>query len=380
MSETLVGANLRTAESVACGHPDKLADQIADAVLDAYLRGDPRSRVACEVALSGNEVWVFGEVTSDAIVNIELIARAVIYEAGYRSVEQGIDPHACEIRVSIKQQSLDISTGITKERLGAGDQGIMYGYATNEHHSLLPAPVYYAHAICRMLPHIKEDGLALRPDGKAQVTFAYSGNQRVLSAVVVSAQHDPELPLEYLRFNIMRSLEDLFVRDGVDFSNANKYINPAGRFVVGGPTADAGLTGRKIAVDTYGGLAKHGGGALSGKDGTKVDRSAAYAARHAAKNIVAAGIAAECEVSLSYAIGEPDPVAITVETYGTGVAPDAHIARLLARTLDFSPTGMIERLELRTPIFAKTAVYGHFSSDIHPWERLDAVAELQRGL
>lgn len=378
MTDVSSGIGLRTAESVAAGHPDKLADQISDSVLDAYLAGDPRSRVAVETALSGNEVWVFGEVTSDAIVNIELIVRDLLRSVGYERVEDGIDPEGCDIRVSIKHQSADIARGIGGERLGAGDQGIIYGYATDEHPSYLPLPLVYAHKIVKMLPALRNDGIPLLPDGKAQVTFADLGSEQMLAAVVLSAQHHEVFAVEDLRWVMEKVLEDMFVSDGIDFSRAVKYINPAGRFVIGGPTGDAGLTGRKLAVDTYGGIARHGGGAFSGKDPTKMDRSAAYAARHAAKNIVAAGLANKCEVSLSYAIGSPDPVAITVDTFDTGAVPDQRLALAISKVFDFSPDGIIQELRLRRPIYAPTAVYGHFSSDAYPWERIDAVGDLQK--
>ncbi len=378
---------LATAESVAKGHPDKLADQISDAILDAYLSRDPEAHVACESALSGNEVWVFGEVSTPNAIHeddLQAIVRGVLRRAGYTSEESGINPETCHVRFSLRQQSPDIAFAVDRiNRLGAGDQGIIYGYATSEHASYLPAPLAYAHALVKMLEQTRLEGvIPLLPDGKAQVTMAYNGDARAVTAIVVSAQHDASLKSDDLWYLLRDKIDLLFSHDSVDTTLALRYINPSGRFVVGGPAGDAGLTGRKIAVDTYGGLALHGGGAFSGKDPTKVDRSAAYAARHAAKHVVVSGLARRCEVSLAYAIGAPRPVAIDVDTFGTGVLPDAHLGEIVNTVFGFEPSQIIERLNLRQPIYLPTATYGHFSDPTYPWEQLDrlndVIAEAKR--
>lgn len=373
---------LQTAESVAVGHPDKLCDQISDAVLDAHLELDPFARVACETAVSGNRVWVFGEVTSEADPDEESIARTVLREAGYGSEADGIDPDACQVTVTLRRQSPDIASGVNLG--GAGDQGIIYGYATDEsgaHH--LPLPLVYAHELVRALRDWRlYDFPELRPDGKAQITMRYSetGRAQGITGLVLSAQHSAEADPQTVRGELRRRAVEFIELRGQSADNVTIYVNPTGDFSIGGPAADAGLTGRKIAVDSYGGIARHGGGAFSGKDGTKVDRSAAYAARQAAKSIVAAGLAKRAEVGLAYAIGVAQPVMITVDTFGTGYAPEPAIAAAVEATFDFTPEAMIERLDLRTARFRRTATFGHFTDQTQPWEQTGAAAQLREAL
>ena len=373
---------LQTAESVAVGHPDKLCDQISDAVLDAHLESDPFARVACETATSGNRVWVFGEVTSDADPDIEAIARGVLRDAGYRIEADGIDPDNCQIDVSLRRQSPDIARGVDFD--GAGDQGIIYGYATDESGATyLPLPLVYAHELTKALRDWRtSDFPELRPDGKAQVTMRYTetGRTKGITGLVLSAQHASEANARAVQAELRRRAFEFIELRGQSAEGVGIYVNPTGAFSVGGPAADAGLTGRKIAVDSYGGIGRHGGGAFSGKDGTKVDRSAAYAARHAAKNIVAAGLARRAEVALAYAIGVAHPVAITVDTYGTGSRPEEAIATAVAATFDFTPRAMIERLDLRSPRFRRTATFGHFTDQAQPWEQTDQAAELREAV
>ena len=373
---------LQTAESVAVGHPDKLCDQISDAVLDAHLESDPFARVACETATSGNRVWVFGEVTSDADPDIEAIARGVLRDAGYRIEADGIDPDNCQIDVSLRRQSPDIAKGVDNE--GAGDQGIIYGYATDESGATnLPRPLIYAHELVMALRDWRlYDFPELRPDGKAQVTMRYSdtGRAREITGLVLSAQHTSESNARAVQAELRRRAFEFIELRGQSAEGVDLYVNPTGAFSIGGPAADAGLTGRKLAVDSYGGIARHGGGAFSGKDGTKVDRSAAYAARQAAKTIVAAGLARRAEVALAYAIGVRQPVAITVDTYGTGYRPEEAIAAAVAETFDFSPRAMIERLDLRSPRFRRTATFGHFTDQTQPWEQTDLAGELREAV
>ena len=377
------GAKIVTAESVTIGHPDKLCDQISDAIVDALLARDPYARCGVEAAASSDEVWVFGQVESAdplSATEIVAIARRVIREIGYESAAEGIDPDTCTIRVTIDPQSRDIAQGVDLGggELGAGDQGIIYGLATNETPELLPAPVVWSRRLTVALRKAREDGSIpwLRPDGKAQVSVrVVDGRVEGIDAVVLSAQHrasasDAEIRRE-LESLVRRELGDLLLPD------AKLHINPTGRFVVGGPLADSGLTGRKIAVDTYGGIGRHGGGAFSGKDATKVDRSAAYAVRHAAVNVVAAGLADRCEISVAYAIGVVHPVAFSVDTFGTGSIPDERIAELVRTNFDFSPAGMIERFGLRRPIYAATAREGHFGHAEFPWERRDVAPALR---
>jgi len=369
---------LETAESVAIGHPDKLADQISDSILDAYLEYDEDSRVACETALSGNEVWVFGEVDSTLHLNdedVRQIVSKVLRGAGYTTKESGIDATGFDLRVSLKQQSLDISQAVHRgEVLGAGDQGIIYGFATQESATQIPLPLHVAHRMTRMLQSVRLLGAPLLPDGKSQATFSVNEDgTRSLVALVVSAQHDASLGQREVEDLLMPQITHLLDQENIEHRAARFYVNPSGRFVVGGPTGDAGLTGRKIAVDTYGGLARHGGGAFSGKDATKVDRSAAYAARLAAKTILAAGLATKAEVSLAYAIGKEHPVAIGVDTFGTGVVDDSKIQSCLLNVLSFTPAKIIQRLELKTPRYAPTATFGHFTHDNYTWEKTNAV-------
>jgi S-adenosylmethionine synthetase len=369
-----------TSESVTIGHPDKLADQISDAILDAHLAQDPLARVACETALGNGTAMVFGEITSEAEVDHEAVARDVIRAVGYNA-ETGFDPDTARVIVNIRQQSLDIAQAVIGgAELGAGDQGIVYGYATDEIGSLLiPAPLAIAHDLTRMLVEKRETETitGLRPDGKSQVSVTYDRDGEIASidTVVISAQHDEGKSLQDLR----RELEDeVRARTPIGLSPIGRVIiNPGGRFVLGGPAADAGLTGRKIVVDTYGGAIPHGGGAFSGKDPTKVDRSGAYAARHAALNIVAAGLARRCQISIAYAIGQAEPVAVTVDTFGTGHLRDENLATLVKATFDFRPGAIIERLDLRRPIYADTARNGHFGNYRFPWEQPNAVDALE---
>lgn len=355
----------RTAESVTEGHPDKICDQISDAILDAYLCEDKLSRVAVECAINADRLWIFGEVTSDAKVNHDAIARDVIRNIGY-TAESGLDPENLRIDVSVGEQSPDIARGVVGgEQIGAGDQGIVYGYATVETDDYMPLPIHAAHKLARSLSEARKKGLApfLRPDGKTQVSVAENG---LVEGVVVSAQHaedaDPDEIKDFLRSLVQRTLgNDLL-------PNAIIHINPTGRFVIGGPASDSGLTGRKIIVDTYGGDAHHGGGAFSGKDPTKVDRSAAYAARHAAKALIANNYASKAEIAIAYVIGQAEPIQISVRTFGTGNEQSAE--NFIKGGWDFRPGAIIERYGLRAPIYAKTAAYGHFGGHSRPWEKV----------
>lgn len=355
----------RTAESVTEGHPDKICDQISDAILDEYLAQDPLSRVAVECAINADRLWVFGEVTSEGKVDHRRIARNVLHDIGYTS-EAGLNPETLRIDVNVGQQSPDIARGVVGgEQIGAGDQGIVYGYATNETDDYLPLPIWASHKLARSLARARKGGEApfLRPDGKTQVSVAENG---LIEAVVVSAQHhenvEPDLLKDYLRSLVQRQLGD-FLLPGVTI-----HINPTGRFVIGGPASDSGLTGRKIIVDTYGGDAHHGGGAFSGKDATKVDRSAAYAARHAAKSLIANNYASKAEVQIAYVIGQAEPVQISVRTFGTG--NDRMAENFVKGGWDFRPGAIIERYRLRRPIFRETSVYGHFGGNSREWEKV----------
>lgn len=378
---------LITSESVTGGHPDKLCDQIADAVLDDVISQDPNARVACEVCATTGLIMVMGEVTTAAYSNIAAVARRVVTDAGYSGGSAGFDGSTCAIIVALDEQSPDIALGVNRarstdpgDRFGAGDQGMVYGYASDETPELMPLPITLAHALVKRLETVRRDGTIpyLRPDGKSQVTMEYcDGVPARVDAVVVSAQHDPSVAIAALRRDIYSQVIRPIIPDGMLDGDTRIFINPTGRFEKGGPAADSGLTGRKLMVDTYGGVCRHGGGAFSGKDPTKVDRSGAYAARHAAKNIVAAGAAKRCEVQIAYAIGVARPVAISVDTFGTGAVPDSRLEEIVDRVFDLRPAAIIDRFDLRRPIYRQTAVYGHFGRpelDL-PWERLDFVAD-----
>ena len=391
---------LFTSESVTEGHPDKMCDQVSDAILDALMEKDPMSRVACETAMTTGIVMVMGEVTTNAYVDIQKIVRDTVADIGYTRGKYGFDAQTCGVIVSLDEQSPDIAMGVNQalearenlmsdedlEAIGAGDQGMMFGYATNETEEYLPYPIAMAHKLSRQLTKVRKDGTLpyLRPDGKTQVTVEYNeeGKPERLDTVVLSTQHDPDVSQEQIRKDIKRYVFEAVIPDNMIDENTKYFINPTGRFVIGGPHGDAGLTGRKIIVDTYGGYARHGGGAFSGKDCTKVDRSAAYAARYVAKNIVAAGIADQCEIQLSYAIGVAQPTSIMAETFGTGKVSDEKIVEIVRECFDLRPAGIIKMLDLRRPIYKQTAAYGHFGrNDLDlPWERLDKAEELKKYL
>lgn len=370
-----------TSESVTGGHPDKICDQISDAILDAILAQDPNGRVACETCTTTGMVMIMGEITTTANVDIPAIARKVICDIGYDSSEKGFDGNTCAILTSIDKQSPDIAMGV--DRLGAGDQGMMFGYACDETEEYMPLAISLAHKLAAKLTLVRANGTLpyLRPDGKTQVTVEYAedGTPVRVDTVVVSSQHSEDVTLEQIRKDIIEKVVKTTVPANLLDENTKYYVNPTGRFVVGGPMGDSGLTGRKIIVDTYGGYACHGGGCFSGKDPTKVDRSAAYAARYVAKNIVAAGLAKKCEVEFAYAIGVEEPVSVFVNTFGTGKKPDAEIAELVKAKFDLTPAGIIKTLDLRRPIYKQVAALGHMGrTDIDvPWERLDRVKDLE---
>ena len=384
---------LFTSESVTEGHPDKIADQISDAVLDAILANDPKGRVACETIVTTGQVHIFGEISTSCYVDIPKIARKTIIDIGYDRAKYGFDGNTCGVLISIDEQSPDIAMGVDKaleakegkaaeEETGAGDQGMMFGYATNETESFMPMPAYLANKLALQLTKVRKDGTLayLRPDGKTQVTVEYDdGKPTRVDAIVVSSQHAPEVTNEQIRADIIEKVIKPIVPAEMLDENTKYYINPTGRFVIGGPQGDAGLTGRKIIVDTYGGMARHGGGAFSGKDPSKVDRSAAYAARYVAKNIVAAGLADKCEIQLAYAIGVAQPVSVLVETFGTGKISEDKIAELVRKNFSLSPTGIIKELDLLRPIYKQTAAYGHFGrTDVDlPWEHTEKAAALR---
>lgn len=389
-----------TSESVTEGHPDKMCDAISDAVLDELLKQDPMSRVACETITTTGLVMVMGEITSNAYVDIQKVVRDTIREIGYTNAEYGFDAETCGVLTAIDEQSADIAMGVDRaleakehnlsdeeiEAIGAGDQGMMFGYATNEAKTYMPYPIELAHKLALQLTKVRKDGILpyLRPDGKTQVTVEYDEKDKPfrLDAVVLSTQHDPDITQEQIQLDIKKYVFDEILPGEMVDENTKFYINPTGRFVIGGPHGDSGLTGRKIIVDTYGGYARHGGGAFSGKDCTKVDRSASYAARYAAKNIVASGLAEKCEVQLSYAIGVAQPTSIMVDTFGTGKLSDERITEIVRENFDFRPAGIIKELTLRRPIYRQTAAYGHFGrEDVDlPWERLDKANELKKYL
>lgn len=383
---------LFTSESVTEGHPDKICDQISDAILDALLEQDPMSRVACETCTTTGIVMVMGEISTKAYVDIQKIVRDTVREIGYTRGKYGFDADTCGVITTIDEQSSDIAMGVDKaleakennmtdeeiDGIGAGDQGMMFGFATNETEEYMPYPISLAHKLSRQLTKVRKDGTLsyLRPDGKTQVTVEYDdGKPSRLDAVVLSTQHDPDITQEQIHEDIKREVFDKILPADMVDDETKFFINPTGRFVIGGPHGDAGLTGRKIIVDTYGGYARHGGGAFSGKDCTKVDRSAAYAARYVAKNIVAAGLADKCEIQLSYAIGVAEPTSIMVDTFGTGKKSNQELVDLIRKHFDLRPAGIIKMLDLRRPIYKQTAAYGHFGrNDLDlPWERLDKV-------
>lgn len=384
---------LFTSESVTEGHPDKIADQISDAVLDAILAQDPKGRVACETIVTTGQVHIFGEISTQCYVDIAHIARETINNIGYNRAKFGFDGNTCGVLISIDEQSPDIAMGVDKaleakegqaaeEETGAGDQGMMFGYATNETESYMPMPAYLANNLALQLTKVRKEGVLpyLRPDGKTQVTVEYDDGKPVrVDTIVISSQHAPEVSNEQIRKDIIEKVIAPIVPAEMLDAETKYYINPTGRFVIGGPQGDAGLTGRKIIVDTYGGMARHGGGAFSGKDPSKVDRSAAYAARHVAKNIVAAGLADKCEIQLAYAIGVAHPVSVLVETFGTGKISEDKIAELVRKNFSLSPTGIIRELDLLRPIYKQTAAYGHFGrTDVDlPWEHTEKAAALR---
>lgn len=398
--ENIMEKILFTSESVTEGHPDKMCDKISDAILDELMRQDPMSRVACETCTTTGLVMVMGEITTNAYVDIQKIVRETVRECGYTRGKFGFDADTCGVVTAIDEQSADIAMGVDQalearehtmsdeelDAIGAGDQGMMFGYASNETEEYMPYPISLAHKLTRQLTKVRKDGTLsyLRPDGKSQVTVEYdeNGNPVRLDAVVLSTQHNPEVTQEQIHKDIKEKVFDAVLpKDMVD-ENTKIFINPTGRFVIGGPNGDSGLTGRKIIVDTYGGMARHGGGAFSGKDCTKVDRSAAYAARYVAKNIVAAGLAQKCEIQLSYAIGVAYPTSIMVDTFGTGKLEDTKLVEIVRKHFDLRPAGIIKMLDLRRPIYKQTAAYGHFGrNDLElSWEKLDKAEELKQYL
>lgn len=376
---------LFTSESVTEGHPDKIADQISDAILDACLKEDPYSRVACETLTCTGLVVIAGEITTKAYVDFQSLVRNTVAEIGYTHSEYGFDSNTCAVISSINKQSPDIAQGVDKD--GAGDQGMMFGYATNETPELMPLPISLAHRLAEKLSEVRKNGKMpyLRPDGKSQVTVEYAevGKPARVDAVVISSQHEEDVTNEQIHKDVIEHVIKAVIPAELLDENTKFHINPTGRFVIGGPMGDSGLTGRKIIVDTYGGMGRHGGGAFSGKDSTKVDRSAAYMARYIAKNIVAAGLAERCEVQLAYAIGEPQPVSVLVDTFGTGTISETELTKLVRENFKLNPSGIIETLGLRRPIFKQTAAYGHFgrqgTADSFTWERTDKVAALKAG-
>ena len=389
---------LFTSESVTEGHPDKIADQISDSILDAILAKDPMARVACETSVTTGLVLVFGEITTSSYVDIQKVVRETIREIGYNRAKYGFDADTCAVLTAIDEQSVDIAMGVDQaleartgimtdeqiEAIGAGDQGLMFGFATNETEEYMPLPISLAHKLSRRLTEVRKNGTLdyLRPDGKTQVTVEYdeAGKPVAIDTVLLSTQHSPEVSHEQIEADIKKHVFDAVLPQNLVTENTRYLVNPTGRFVIGGPHGDAGLTGRKIIVDTYGGYARHGGGAFSGKDATKVDRSAAYAARYVAKNIVAAGLADKCEIQLSYAIGVAHPTSVMVDTFGTGKLNDEKLVEIIRENFDLRPAGIIKMLDLRRPIYKQTAAYGHFGrNDIDvPWEKTDKVEMLKK--
>lgn len=395
--KSIMERRLFTSESVTEGHPDKIADQISDSILDAILAKDPMARVACETSVTTGLVLVFGEITTSSYVDIQKVVRETIREIGYNRAKYGFDADTCAVLTAIDEQSVDIAMGVDQaleartgimtdeqiEAIGAGDQGLMFGFATNETEEYMPLPISLAHKLSRRLTEVRKNGTLdyLRPDGKTQVTVEYdeAGKPVAIDTVLLSTQHSPEVSHEQIEADIKKHVFDAVLPQNLVTENTRYLVNPTGRFVIGGPHGDAGLTGRKIIVDTYGGYARHGGGAFSGKDATKVDRSAAYAARYVAKNLVAAGYADKIEIQLSYAIGVAQPTSIMVDTFGTGKVSNAKIVEVIRQNFDLRPAGIIQMLDLRKPIYKQTAAYGHFGrTDVDlPWERLDKVEALK---
>lgn len=387
--------HLFTSESVSEGHPDKIADQISDAILDALLEQDPDSRVACETSVTTGLVLVFGEISTKAYVDIQKVVRQTIKDIGYTDGQYGFDGDNCAVLVAIDEQSPDIAQGVDDsletrkgdgdplDKIGAGDQGLMFGYAVDETPELMPLPIMLSHALMQRIASLRKNGVIdyLRPDAKAEVTVEYDdeGKPMRVDTVVLSTQHDPDVTLDQIRQDVIDQVVKEVIPAKLLDDKTKYFINPTGRFVIGGPQGDAGLTGRKIIVDTYGGAAHHGGGAFSGKDATKVDRSASYAARYIAKNIVAAKLASECEVQIAYAIGVAEPVSVSINTFGTGVVKESKLAEAVRAIFDLRPAGIIEMLDLKRPIYKKTAAYGHFGrTDVDlPWEHLDKVEALK---
>jgi len=395
--------NLFTSESVTCGHPDKVCDQVSDAILDAYLSGDPNSRVACEVCATTNFMVIMGEITSNAKVDVKEIARNVIKDIGYTDKSIGFSADSVEILVKLNGQSADIALGVDNsieaksqcegkdvcvlqdafDKIGAGDQGIMFGYACKETEELMPLPIILSHKLCAKLEEVRKQGVLdyLRPDGKGQVTVEYlNGKPSRIEAVVLSSQHNEKVSTEQLRKDLKEQVIDKVLPAEYLDENTKYFINPTGRFEIGGPTGDSGLTGRKIIVDTYGGKCPHGGGAFSGKDPTKVDRSATYMARYVCKNVVASGLASECQVQFAYAIGVAKPVSVLVNTFGTGKLSDEKLADIIVKEFDLRPAAIIEKLELRKPVYYKTASYGHFGKEGFAWEKTDKAQDLKKYL
>ncbi len=386
--------NFFTSESVTSGHPDKVCDNISDAILDAFLAGDKNSRVACECSVTTNFVLVMGEITSNATVDIKKVVKDVITRIGYTQKDIGFSADEVEILVKLNKQSPDIALGVDNsqeakdggdkfDKLGAGDQGLMFGYACDETEELMPLPISLSHKMCEKLEEVRKSGELpyLRPDGKGQVTVEYyNGKPTRIEAVVLSSQHDKNVTTEQLRKDLKEKVIDKVLPSEYLDANTKYYINPTGRFEVGGPTGDSGLTGRKIIVDTYGGKCPHGGGAFSGKDPTKVDRSAAYMARYVCKNIVKAGLAKECQIQLAYAIGVAKPVSVLVNTFGTGKLDDQTLAEIVVKEFDLRPSAIIEKLDLRKPVYSATASYGHFGKDGLSWEKVDKVDDLKKYL